>query len=401
MANIILFDNEIRDHLLPLTYTRPMCDLRVGILTIREKWERWLDAPSFSITQDYLSEKYGLDYSDINYVINGSALPSPQLCELIRQMDNNEAYLQGDELIVAKVGVEQLEKLIKDDEIEELIPIDLQNTQYSKVNRLWDLFQLNAEEIQSDFELLTKGRKSAVLSDTNQVIGRNNIFVEEGAIVEGAFLNCKEGPIYIGKDAEVMEGSMLRGPIAIGEGAKVMMGARIYGGTTIGPFCKAGGEINNSILQSYSNKQHDGFLGQSVIGEWCNIGADTNTSNLKNNYEEVRIWDYHENRFIESGTQFCGLIMGDHSKTGINTMLNTGTVIGVGANIFGSGYPRTFLPSFSFGGPHGYQTFKIENAFQMMERMMARRDVVFTPEDRLIVMRVFEDSAKFRRWEKK
>jgi UDP-N-acetylglucosamine diphosphorylase/glucosamine-1-phosphate N-acetyltransferase len=279
--------------------------------------------------------------------------------------------------------------------------MDVQNTQFSKINRLWDLFQLNAAEIQSDFEILTKGRLSSKLSESNRLIGENQVFIEEGAKVEGAFLNCQEGPIYIGKDAEVMEGSMLRGPIAIGEGAKVMMGSRIYGSTTIGPFCKAGGEIHNSILQAYTNKQHEGFLGHSIIGEWCNIGADTNTSNLKNNYEEVKIWNYPDNRFVKTNTQFCGLIMGDHSKTGINTMLNTGTVVGVGANIFGAGYPRTFIPSFSHGGPHGYQTFSIEKAFPMMERMMDRRGVAFRPEDRLIVMRVFEDSAKYRRWERK
>jgi UDP-N-acetylglucosamine diphosphorylase/glucosamine-1-phosphate N-acetyltransferase len=402
MANIILFDNEISEHLLPLTSTKPTCELRVGILTIREKWEKWLDAPAFHITRDYLAGKYGLDYSDDNYVINGSVLPSEQLCALIRQMEDNEAYLRGDELIVAKVGVGQLEKLIKDEEIDELTGMDLQNTQYSKIDRLWDLYQLNAQEIQSDFALLTRDRSSQPISNSNRIIGNPaHIFLEEGAVVEGASLNCQAGPIYIGRGAEVMEGSLLRGPISIGEAATVMMGSRIYGGSTIGPHCKAGGEISNSILQSYSNKQHDGFLGHSVIGEWCNIGANTVTSNLKNNYEEVKLWNYKEERFVATGSQFCGLIMGDHAKTGINTMLNSGTVIGVGANVFGAGYPRTFIPSFAFGGPHGYQTFPIEKAFQMMERMMARRDVNFSSEDRLIVMRVFEDSAKYRRWEKK
>lgn len=402
MANIILFDNEISEHLLPLTYTKPTCELRVGMLTIKEKWEKWLNASAFHITRDYLAGKYGLDYSEANYVINGSVLPSEQLCALIRQMEDNEAYLQGDELIVAKVGVGQLDKLIKDEEIDELVGLDLQNTQYSKIDRLWDLFQLNAQEIQSDFHLLTQNRSSQNLSDSNQIIGNKElIFVEKGATIEGVSLNTQNGPIYVGTGAEIMEGSTLRGPIAIGEQAKVMMGARIYGGTTVGPFCKAGGEINNSILQAYSNKQHDGFLGHSVVGEWCNIGANTVTSNLKNNYEEVKLWNYKEERFVATGSQFCGLIMGDHAKTGINTMLNTGTLIGVGANVFGAGYPRTFIPSFALGGPHGYKTFPIDKAFQMMERMMARRDVKFTAEDRLITMRVFEDTAKYRRWEKK
>ncbi|HKK77665.1 MAG TPA: GlmU family protein [Saprospiraceae bacterium] len=402
MANIILFDNEISEHLLPLTFTKPICELRVGILTIREKWEKWLKAPAFHITRDYLAGKYGMDYSDVNYVINGSVLPSEQLCALIRQMDDNEAYLRGDELIVAKVGVGQLDKLIKDEEIDELVGINLQGTRYSKIDRLWDLYQLNAQEIQSDFNLLSRGRSSQDISDSNRIIGDpKHIFVEKGVSMEGVSLNTQGGPIYLGEGAEIMEGSTLRGPLAIGEQAKVMMGTRIYGGTSVGPHCKAGGEINNSILQAYSNKQHDGFLGHSVIGEWCNIGANTVTSNLKNNYEEVKLWNYKEERFVATGSQFCGLIMGDHAKTGINTMLNTGTIIGVGANVFGAGYPRTFIPSFALGGPHGYKTFQIDKAFQMMERMMARRDVKFTAEDRLITMRVFEDTAKHRRWEKK
>ncbi|GAB5555039.1 MAG: GlmU family protein [Saprospiraceae bacterium] len=400
MANIILFDNEIREHLLPLTYTKPVCELRVGILTIREKWERWLKSSAFYITQDYLAGKYGLDYGDVNYVINGSVLPSAQLCELIRQMDENEAYLQGDELIVAKVGARQLEKLIKDEEIEDLIGMDVQNTQFDKINRIWDIFQLNDAAICSDFELLTKDRKSATISDTNRIIGDGPVFLEAGAQMECCTLNTTEGPIYIGKDAEIMEGSMLRGSIAIGAHSKVMMGTRLYGGTSVGPYCKVGGEVANSVIQAYSNKQHEGFLGNSIIGEWCNVGADTNTSNLKNNYEEVKVWNYSSERFQATGTQFCGLIMGDHAKTGINTMLNTGTVIGVAANVYGAGYPRTFIPSFAMGGPQGYKTFKIENAFQMVERMMARRDVAYTSEDRLIMMRIFEDSSKYRRWEK-
>ncbi|MEM6378296.1 MAG: GlmU family protein [Bacteroidota bacterium] len=400
MANIILFDNEIREHLLPLTYTKPVCELRIGILTIREKWERWLQASAFYITQDYLAGKYGLDYGEVNYVINGSVMPSPQLCELIRQMGDNEAYLQGDELIVAKVGSNQLEKLIKDEEIEDLVGMDVQNTQFDKINRIWDIYQLNDAAIRLDFDLLTKGRTSAKISETNRIIGNGPIFLEEGVTMECCTLNTKEGPIYIGAGAEVMEGSMLRGSIAIGQNSKVMMVTRLYGGTTIGPHCKVGGEVTNSILQAYSNKQHEGFLGNSVIGEWCNVGADTNTSNLKNNYEEVKVWNYPTERFQATGTQFCGLIMADHAKTGINSMFNTGTVIGVAANVYGAGYPRTFIPSFALGGPQGYKTFNIENAFQMVERMMARRDVAFTPEDRLIIMRIFEDSSKYRRWEK-
>lgn len=400
MPTIILFDNEVREHLLPLTYTRPVSELRLGMLTIKEKWERWMEAPAFHITQDYLAGKYGLDYSDTNYVINGSVLPSPQLCELLRQMDENEAYLRGEELIVAKLGVNQLEKLIKDEEIEELIGHDIEDTEFMKIDRLSDLFLLNDAAIRQDFQLLTRNRQSAPIPQSNFVVEPAQIFIEPGARVEHASLHAGEGPIYIGADAEVMEGSSLRGSVAIGEGATVRMGARLYAGTTVGPHCKVGGEIVNSVLQSYSNKAHEGFLGHSYLGSWCNLGANTSVSNLKNDYSEVKQWDYPALGFRGTGTQFCGVVMGDHVKTGINTMLNTGTVVGVAANVFGAGYPRNFIPSYAIGGAHGYQTFGLEQAFATAERMMARRQLSFTSEDRLIMMRIFEDSAKYRRWEK-
>ena len=400
MASIILFDNEVRDRLLPLTFTRPVSELRVGILTIKEKWEKWLDAPAFHITQDYLAGKYGLDYSDVNYVINGSVMPSDQLCELIRQMDENEAYLEGEELIVAKVGVKQLEKLIKDEEIDELVGHDIQDTEFLKINHLSDLVKLNEKAIHSDFELLTNKRSSAPISASNFVQGAERIFLEPGVKMENVSLNAVDGPIYIGAGAHIMEGALLQGSIAIGAHAKVQMGARIYGGTTIGPHSKAGGEIVNSILQQYSNKAHDGFLGHSFLGEWCNLGAATSVSNLKNDYGEVKQWDYAVESFRPTGSQFCGVVIGDHAKTGINTMLNSGTVIGVAANVYGAGYPRNFVPSYAMGGAQGYKTFDLETAFLTAERMMARRQVNFNPEDRLIMMRIFEDSTKYRRWEK-
>ncbi len=400
MPKVILFDNERRDHLLPLTFTRPVCELRVGILTIREKWEKWLGAPIAHITQDYLAGKYGIDYGNENYVINGTVLPSPQLHALIRQMDFNQAYLRGDELIVAKLDAEQLQKLIHDEEIDELEGMDIEGTEFIKIDHLWDLFRNNEEAIRLDYELLTRNRTSAPLSASNRVIGDGPIFLEPGARVEGAILNASEGPIYIGKDAEVMEGSLIRGGFALCEHGVVKMGARIYGGTTIGPWCKVGGEVSNTIFQSYSNKAHDGFIGNSFVGEWCNIGADTNTSNLKNNYAEVKLWDYVKEGFVKTGTQFCGLIMGDHAKTGINTMLNTGTVIGVAANVFGSGFPRNFIPSFSWGGASGFQTYRTDKAFEAAAKMMERRKVNLGAEDRLILLRIFEDTAKHRHWEK-
>ncbi len=400
MANIILFDNETRENLLPLTFTRPVCELRMGVLRIREKWERWLNATASFITQDYLSAKYGIDYDDNNYFINGSALPSPELVALVRQMEYNEALLQGEELIAARLDARQLEKLMKDDDIEELKGIELGNTPFIKINGLTDLFSQNARAIAQDVELLTKKGKFLPVPSSCFAKAKSQIFLEEGAKVEGAFLNASDGPIFIGRNAHIMEGSMIRGPVAIGEHAQVKMGAKIYGGTTIGPWCKAGGEIVESVLLEYSNKAHDGFLGHSYLGAWTNIGADTNTSNLKNNYENVRLWSYTEKRFVNTGTQFCGLIMGDHSKTAINVMLNTGTVIGVSTNIYGEGFPRNFVPSFSWGGNSGFRTFKTEKAFETMERVMDRRQQTLDIEDRLIYLRVYEETQSYRSWDK-
>lgn len=400
MANIILFDNEIREQLLPLTYTRPVCEVRIGILTIREKWERWMNAKVSYITQDYLAEKYPIDIAAENYLINGSVLPSEQLCKLIRQMDFGEAFLKGEELIAVKLDDKQLENLIYEDDFGEIKGIDLEDTSFLKINHLWDIFSKNGEALREDFQLLTRGRQSQPLSPTNRYIGGEQIFIEEGAKVEFAILNASTGPIYIGKNAEVMEGCIIRGGLAMCEGAILKMGAKIYGPTTLGPYCKVGGEVNNSVLFGYSNKAHDGFLGNSVLGEWCNLGADTNNSNLKNNYEEVKLWNYPAGRFLLTGLQFCGLIMGDHSKSGINAMFNTGTVIGVCSNIFGDGFPRNFIPSFAWGGAAGFQTFRVEKAYEAMERMMARRNKTFEIQDRLIILRVYEDSAKYRIWEK-
>ncbi len=401
MPNIILFDNEVRDKLLPLTFTRPVGEIRVGILTIREKWERWLNAPVSFITQDYLAERYEIEYGAENYIINGSVMPSPQLVRLIQQMDFNEAYLQGEELVVAKLDGEQISRLINDEDISELAGADLEGTDYLKINHLWDIYKLNQEAIAQDFELVTKGRESLPLSPTNRVVGDPGlVFLEEGASVECAALNTTNGPIYFGKDSLVMEGCMIRGGFSLGDCGILKMGAKVYQGTTLGPGCKGGGEINNVVMIANSNKSHEGYLGNAVLGEWCNIGADTNASNLKNNYDEVRLWSYVEERFEKTGQQFCGLIMGDHSKTGISTMLNTGTIVGVCANIFGEGFPRNFIPSFSWGGKQGFQTYRSDKAFETMERVMERRGQSLSVQERLILLRVFEDTRKYRKWEK-
>ncbi|GJM35960.1 MAG: glucose-1-phosphate thymidylyltransferase [Saprospiraceae bacterium] len=399
MANIILFDNEIRNFFLPLAYTRPVCEIRIGILTISEKWQRWLGGEISYITQDYLAEKYPIDYGKENYLINGSALPSAQLCRLIQQMEFNEAFLNGEELVVAKLDEEQFERLIHDEDIGELKGFDLSGTDYIKLNRLWDIFHYNDKALQEDFDLITKGRTSQPISETNRILGAENIFLEEGACVEFSTINATKGPVYIGKNAEIMEGCLIRGGLALCDHAKLKMGTRIYGATTLGPYSKAGGEVNNSVIHSNSNKGHDGYLGNSVIGDWCNLGAGTNNSNLKNNYAEVRVWDYSTEGFIPTGHQFCGMIMGDHSKCAINTTFNTGTVIGTSTNIYGPGFPRNFVPSFSWGGAHGFQTYQTDKAFETIERVLERRKQDFEIPDRLIMLRIFEDTAKFRRWE--
>lgn len=403
MANIILFDNEVRENLLPLTYTRPVCELRVGILTIKEKWEKWLgpDHQYAYITQDYLAEKYPIDFGQENYVINGSVLPSEQLVTLIKYMDYNQAYLKDDELIVAKLNERQFERLIADEEIEDLKGFDIENTEYLKIDYPWDIFKSNDAALRMDFELLTKGRQSQPISGTNTILGQEQVFLEPDARVECSILNATAGPIYIGSGAEIMEGSIIRGPLAMCEHSVLKMGAKIYGATTIGPWSKVGGEVNNSVIQAYSNKAHDGFLGNSVIGEWCNLGADTNISNLKNNYANVKVWNYPAERFLDSGQQFCGLIMGDHSKCGINTMLNTGTVVGVACNVFGAGYPRNFIPSFSWGAAGSIMTHRTDKAFETAELMMKRRKVDFDVPERIILLRIFEDTARFRPWDKK
>ena len=402
MKNIILFDPDTRDRLLPLTFTRPVCELRVGILTIREKWEQWLDGRASYITQGYLSDKFPIHIADDNFVVNGAILPTERLRQQINELNNNEALTQNGELIAARLDRQQFQRLMTDSDIEELAGFDIQNPDFLTINNVWDVFKFNDFALQSDFTLLTKGRESAPLSKTNQILGdASQIFLEEGATVECSILNTKSGPIYVGKDAEIMEGCVVRGGLSLGDHSTLKIGAKIYGATTIGPHCKIGGEVNNAVIFGYSNKAHEGYLGSSVIGEWCNFGADSNTSNLKNTYEEVKLWDYTKESFARTGMQFLGLIMGDHSKCGINTMFNTGTVIGVSANVFGAGFPRNFIPSFSWGGPQGYQTYDFKKACHTAERVLARRDLMLSEEDRAILQSVFEISARYRSWEKK
>lgn len=388
--NYILFDGAVRTQLLPFTFTRPVADIRIGILTIREKWEKYLNTTSSTITEDYLSEKWPMVEMEENVMINAAFLPTAELIEQIKNLQPGEAVFHEEDVVAFHSYEEQ------DVEFAKCTAIEMEG-KAMMVEHTWDIFRLNAEAIAADFELLTQDRTSQKISSTNQVIAPENVFLEEGAKVECAILNASQGPIYIGADAEVMEGSIIRGPFALCDHATIKMGAKIYGSTTVGPHSKVGGEVNNSVIFGYSNKGHDGFLGNSVLGEWCNLGADTNTSNLKNNYAEVRLWDYASDRFAPTGLQFCGLIMGDHSKCGINTMFNTGTVVGVSANIFGAGFPRNFIPSFSWGGSGGLTTYKTVKAFEVAEIVMIRKNNEFSELDRAILDQVFEDTKKYRR----
>ncbi|SFZ92517.1 UDP-N-acetylglucosamine diphosphorylase/glucosamine-1-phosphate N-acetyltransferase [Flaviramulus basaltis] len=389
--NYILFDGPSRNNLLPFTFTRPVADIRIGILTIREKWEAFLEATTTTITEDYLSEKYPMVEMDENIMINSSYLPNLELVEMVKDLTINQAIFK-DEDVIAFFTKEAQEDI--DFNTYEAIEF---TEDIIKIEHTWDIFSKNGDAIQEDFNLLTNGQKSKSIPSSNNVIAPENIFIEEGAKLEFTTLNATNGPIYIGRNAEIMEGSIIRGPFALCENAIVKMGAKIYGPTTVGPYSKVGGEVNNSVLFAYSNKGHDGFLGNSVLGEWCNLGADTNTSNLKNNYAEVRLWDYKTEGFAKTGLQFCGLMMGDHSKCGINTMFNTGTVIGVSTNIFGSGFPRNFVPSFSWGGSSGFTTYQTKKAFEVAKEVMSRREVEFSKDDQDILEHVFEETQKYRR----
>ena len=401
-TNLIFFDNDDRDHLLPLTFTRPMAELRVGVLTIREKWERHLGGEGSFITQDYLSQRFPLKISSDNIVINAGVLPNPELVLLISELEVNEALMHQGDLIAARMNEAQFQRLLSDEDIDELAGYELSESSWMQVRRPWELFTMNSAAVEADYHLLTSGRESQPLSQTNRLIGDpGSVFLEDGASVEYATINTTQGPVYIGKGATVMEGCLIRGALALGEGAQLKMGAKVYGPTTIGPRCKVGGEVNNIVMLGYSNKGHDGFLGNAVVGEWCNLGADTNNSNLKNTYEEVRLWSYAEQKFSPTGLQFCGLIMGDHSKCGINTMFNTGTVVGVFTNVFGSGFPRNFIPSFSWGGASGLSTYRFDKAIVTAPRVMDRRGVEFTDADEEVLRHIFKETAVNRVWEKK
>lgn len=394
--NYILFDGTEHFSLLPLTYTRPVAEIRIGILKISEKWNRYLNSTCSFLTEAYLQEKFPVHIESDNVLINGALLPNEDITEQIKLLKPQESLTYNQTLLAIRLDEAHL-NLFLEGQLEQY-----SNTEYDSEAQLvahtWDIFSWNGEEIEADFDLITKNRHSQSINSTVQVVGDAPIFIEEGAQLTFCTLNTTNGPIYIGKDAEIMEGSSIRGPFALCDHSTVKMGAKIYGPTTIGPESKIGGELNNVVVFGYSNKAHDGFLGNSVIGEWCNLGADSNNSNLKNNYAEVRLWDYKTERFAKTGLQFCGLIMGDHSKCGINTMFNTGTVVGVSANIFGSGFPRNFVPSFSWGGAAGFTEYKTDKAFEVAEKVFKRRSLTFDDIEKQILNHVFDLTQKYRKY---
>jgi len=393
---IILFEDNAHQTLLPLTYTRPVADLRIGILTIAEKWAKHLNT-SFSFhTRGYLQGKFAIKIANDNLFINGSFCPDSDLLEAIDKLQKGDALKYRDVLIAARLGKGDAEGFSIDANFSRVINYE----KFSITIRYpEDIFRKNDIELRKDFNLLTKGRTSATMSATNTVIG-TDFFAEEGALAECCSFSTINGPIYLSSNTEIWEGTNIRGPFAICENSQVKMGTKIYGATTIGPYSRVGGEVNNAVIWGYSNKGHEGYLGNSVVGEWCNIGADSNNSNLKNNYAEVKLWDYTTASFRNTGLQFCGLIMADHVKCGINSMFNTGSVAGVGSNIYGAGFPPNFIPDFSWGGAqHGLQEYGFNKFMETTAKVFERRDHrKFNADEQSILKEVFELTRTYRKY---
>ncbi|MGB3150502.1 MAG: GlmU family protein [Maribacter sp.] len=390
--NYILFDGPMRNNLLPFTFTRPVAEIRIGIMTIKEKWEAYLKEETSTLTEEYLRTKYPPKLKDDNIFIDASFLPTKSVINEIAELGLGQALVHADTIIAYRST-----SIKNDASLYSLQRINFDG-KIMRIGYTWDIFSKNEEALQADFDFITYGRKSQPISKTNSLICPERIFLEEGAKVEYSILNATDGPIYIGKNAEIWEGSLIRGGLALCEKAIIKMGGKLYGSTTIGPHSKVCGEVSNSVIFGYSSKGHEGYLGNAVLGEWCNIGADSNNSNLKNNYAKVRLWNNATEKFEQTGLQFCGLMMGDHSKTAINTMFNTGTVIGVNSNIYVPGFPRNFIPSFSWGGASGFSTYLPKKAFEAAEVMMARRGVEFNEVEADILNHVFELTKKWRNY---
>ena len=392
--NLILFDDPgIRQSLLPMVFTRPAAGIRVGILTIAEKWRKRSSYPVSYYTEDYLSRKFPFEGGEDNVFVNGAVCPSEALVQAVEGLEEGESITYEGTIIAGRI------KSKKPVGLEELTAHEWQQD-LAVISELWKIYKYNAREIKADFGLVTNNRRSAEVGDPHTVVyGKENLFLEEGASLRACIINAEKGPVYIGKNAKVQEGAIINGAFALGEESVVSIGAKVRGDSTVGPFSKIGGEVSNSVIFGYSNKGHDGYLGNSVLGEWCNLGADTNTSNLKNDYGSIKLWNYQQEGFKNTGENFCGTIMGDHSKCGINTMFNTGTIVGVFANVFGAGFPRNFIPSFSWGGAGGFTTYQFKKAIEVAQRVMQRRTIPLTEEDRFILLEIFNQTAKYRIWE--
>jgi UDP-N-acetylglucosamine diphosphorylase/glucosamine-1-phosphate N-acetyltransferase len=390
--NLILFDDPlIQLNLLPFTFTRPTGKIRVGILTIAEKWEHWLNTKSYYKTEGYLQKKFSIHSTDQNLLINGAVCPDQKLVDTVKSLPAGYFLVKGTLLIAAFKPEAAMDNTNTIEYADDVTVID----------RTWKIFLENARQLKIDFGRITAGRRSAGVQDKHtKVYGEENLFVEEGVTIRAAIINAETGPVYLGKNSIVQEGAIIRGSFALCEGAHLNMGAKMRGDTTVGPYSKVGGEVSTSVIFGYSNKAHDGFMGCSVLGEWCNLGADTNTSNLKNNYEPVKLWNHAQQAFENTGLQFCGLMMGDHSKCGINTMFNTGTVVDVSANIFGEGFPRNYIPSFAWGGAGGMTTYKPDKALETASRAMGRRNIALDETEKTILENIFRMTAFSRSWEK-
>jgi UDP-N-acetylglucosamine diphosphorylase/glucosamine-1-phosphate N-acetyltransferase len=400
MMDWILFEDSVCKDFLPLSFTRPVYELRIGIDLIREKWESFMGTPAFKHTRPHLVTAFGRlpSGSPEAIWINGRVIPNAALREAIQWLNPNTLLKSQDGTLLAARSTNSLptEGLLSLDHFTGLEELTYQ-ADVLILQQVSDLFRLNGTVIRQDFDRITRGRMSSILEDKHTIVYKpENVFIEPGAKIRAAILNAESGPIYIGKDAEIQEGAIIHGTHALCEKSVVNMGAKLRGDSTIGPYCKVGGEVSNTILHSYSNKGHDGFLGNSVIGAWCNLGADTNNSNLKNNYASVKLWNYSAQKFKDTGLMFCGLVMADHSKCGINTMFNTGTVVGVASNIFGDGFPRNFVPDFSWGGAAGFTTHSLPKVFETARKVMERRGVELSPEDVSILEWVFEETKWFR-----
>ncbi|WP_262246373.1 putative sugar nucleotidyl transferase [Parapedobacter soli] len=393
--HIVLFDKaEWRIGLYPLALTRPVADLRVGILTIAEKWAKRLQASHSFFTEDYLQEKYPLGqlHGDI-LLVRGNCCPDGRLADAVHALQTGEALLLGDEFIALRTVPEALQGA-GHPVLADYSPKHYQHP-VVMVNHPEDIFLQNGEQIALDFDLLTAGRQSAALSDSNHFIG-SRFFAEEGAQAECSTFNSTRGPIYLGRNSEVWEGSLIRGAFALGENSQVKMGTRIYSNVSVGPYSRVGGELNTCVIWGRSAKGHDGYLGSSVLGEGCNWGADTNNSNLKNNYKSVRLYDYKQAGYRDTGLQFCGMIMADHVRCAINTAFNTGTVVGVGASVYHPGMPPTFIPDFSWGSAEGFSGYRLEKLFETLESVYERRGMHFDDVEKRLLVAVFEQTRKYR-----